>query len=240
MKLICRCLPGYETLLPRPVAASRALPDWLRAMPAQAQSETLGGAEVRTLKQCPPVLDAMQAGIIFPLAADVTVEGGQFSWDWDPPAPHTVHEAARLTRSPIGVHAPEQAQGAPFAMPDGQFVIKFNNFWTVEAPEGWSLLISHPFNREDLPFRTLAGLVDVDTFCNGFVHFPALWTDPDFSGVLKAGTPVAQAVPVRREALELDFEAMDAEHLAAHIEIQDGLQADPGLYRKNFRAKREK
>lgn len=234
MKLTCRCLPGYEGLLPKPVLADKALPDWLRAMPAKAVSETLGGAEVRTLKQCPPVLDAMQTGIVFPLATDVVVENGELSWDWDIPRVDT----SRLTRSPIGVHLPEQATGAPLNMPGGQFVIKFSNFWTIEAPEGTSLLITHPLNREDLPFRTLAGLVDVDTFCDGFVHFPALWTDPDFSGTLKAGTPVAQAIPVRREKLELIVEEMDDAHLEAHAVVQDGLQEDPGLYRKRFRASR--
>lgn len=232
MRLTVRCLPGYEPFLPKPVLAKGALPDWLKAMPSTVLSDALGGAEVRTLKHCPPMLDAMQAGILFPLAADVTVAGGALSWDWNLPA----HETARPTRSPIGLHVPEQAIGAPFDLPDDQFVVKFTNFWTVEAPQGWSLMFTHPLNRADLPFRTLSGLVDCDAFSDCFVHFPALWTDPGFEGVLKAGTPVAQAFPVRREAIELVVEEMDEDRLGAHLDVQDGLQADPGLYRKRYRS----
>lgn len=97
--------------------------------------------------------------------------------------------------SPIGVHAPEQWHGAPLRADKRHFVVKFSNFWTVETPPGVSLYFGHPFNREDLPFRSLSGIVDTDTFTRGFIHFPAIWIDPDFEGTLERGTPVAQAVP---------------------------------------------
>ncbi len=233
-RLTFRCPPGMETVLPRPVPAGTGLPDWLKAMPSTLQSEVLGGAEVRTLKHCPPLIDAMSAGVLMPLATDVTVRAGELSWDWDPPrAPGLRH-----TRSPVGVHVPEQVEGAPLKILPGRFVVKFTSFWTIEAPEGWSVLFLHPLIREDLPFRTLSGLVDCDRFSSGFVHFPALWTDPDFEGTLPAGTPVAQAIPVRREETGIAVEAMDAQHLVALAETEDGLAADPGLYRKRFRARR--
>jgi hypothetical protein len=236
MKLSFRCLPELLGHVPEPVPARASLPDWLKAVPSLVASETLGGAEVRTLKHCPPLIDALAQGVMFRLAADLTVEDGEISWDWSPPpAPQ-----ARQTRSPIGLHVPEQAAGVPFGLPEGQFVVKFTNFWTVAAPEGVSLLFTHPLNREDLPFRTLAGLVDCDRYRDGFVHFPAIWRDAGFSGCLPAGTPVAQGFPLRREALELDIGAMDARELARHGEVQDGLQDDPGLYRKTFRAPRER
>ena len=207
--------------------ARTALPDWLRTMPSTAHSPTAGG-EVRTLKQCPPFLDAMQTGILFPLAADLTVENGEFSWDTGLP----VHPVARLSRAPIGVHVPEQATGAPFADPD-RFIVKFINHWTVALPDGWSLLVTHPFNREDLPFRTLCGVVD--NFADGLVHFPALWTDERFCGTLCKGTPVAQAVPVCKNAPILDIGEMDQAALDRYLSIEDALHAEPGYYRKHHR-----
>ncbi|MDD3446341.1 MAG: hypothetical protein PHS60_13075 [Zavarzinia sp.] len=231
MKIRFSCLPGYEDYLPKPRLAAGALPDWLKRMPAEAASAVLAGANVRTVKQCPPFVDAMQGGILFPLAAEVTVRGGDFSWDWNLPR----HPESRLTRSPLGLHVPEQAVGAP-AVPPGQFVLKFTNFWTIDLPEGWSMLFGHPANRLDLPFRTLSGLVDCDRFRDGFVHFPALWTDPGFEGVLPAGTPVAQGWPVKREALEIEAGAFDDAALARHLAVEEGLQAEPGFYRKRFRA----
>lgn len=234
MKLVFRCLPELHGHVPEPVPARASLPQWLAAIPSLVASEALGGAEVRTLKHCPPLIDALSHGVMFRLACDVTVADGEISWDWSPPV-----AAGRQTRSPIGPHVPDQAAGVPFPqLKPGRFVLKFTNFWTVEAPDGVSMLFVHPLNREDLPFRTLAGVVDCDRYRDGFVHFPALWTDPTFSGTLRQGTPVAQAFPIRREALSLVCEPMDAERLAAHGEVQDGLQDDPGLYRKRFRAPR--
>jgi hypothetical protein len=233
MKIRFSCLPGYEEIVPKPRLAAGALPDWLAKMPATAPSPTLAGAEVRTVKQCPPFLDAMQAGILFPLAADLTFENGEFSWDWNlPSAP-----AGRATRSPVGVHVPEQIVGFP-GCPSGDFAIKFNAFWTIELPDGWSMLFSHPANRADLPFRTLTGRVDADRWRDGLVHFPAIWTNSGFAGTLAAGTPVAQGWPVPRERLELEFGPMDEEALARHLELQENLSREPGLYRKAHRAGR--
>jgi hypothetical protein len=234
MKIRLSCPPEYESILPRPTIASAATPDWLKKLPASVASEVLAGADVRTVKQCPPFIDAMHAGIVFPLLADVRVQkGGEFSWDWELP----VQQEVRTSRSPIGIHVPEQATGYP-GVDSGQFVIKFNNFWTVELPPGWSMLFTHPVNRTDLPFLTLTGLVDCDTFNAGFVHFPALWTDAEFEGELKAGTPVAQAWPVQREALELEISAMDGEQLERHQQVQDRLQGEHGSYRRHYRAAR--
>jgi len=230
MRLIARCHPALEGLLPRPVPAARALPDWLRDMPSEVPAEALGGASVRTLKHCPPLIDALSLGLLIPLAADLAVSAEGLSWDWSPPPlPDDL-----LTRAPIGVHVPEQAIGGPVAL-DGRSVIKFINFWTLEVPEGWSILFTHPLNREDLPFRTLSGVVDCDHFAHGYVHFPAIWTDPAFRGVLPAGTPVAQAIAVPREETQFAVEVQADAERAASRAIQEELQTARGVYRKRFR-----
>jgi len=230
MKLIARCHPLLEPLLPRPVPASRALPDWLRDMPSEVAAETLGGATVRTLKHCPPFIDALSLGLLIPLATDLHFKGGEVSWDWDPP----IIADAPITRAPIGLHAPEQATGMPIDL-GGQMVFKFINFWTLEAPDGWSLLFTHPFNRADLPFQTLTGVVDCDLFRLGYVHFPALWSDPEFEGILPRGTPVAQVIPVRREALALDVTIQTPDQIADSRGIQEALLDETGVYRRRFR-----
>src|ERR1700712_3527929 len=84
MNITFRCDPALIDLLPRPIPAKQALPDWLRAMPAKAFSE-LHGREIRTVKQCPPFVDAMSHGFMILLPCDVRVEHGVFSWDWHLP-----------------------------------------------------------------------------------------------------------------------------------------------------------
>jgi hypothetical protein len=230
MQVTFRCPPELYEILPRPVAAKDGLPDWLRTMPGEALVADLG-ANVRTLKHCPPLIDAMRAGFMIPLAAEVRVEGGAFSWDWD--LPRTA--LGRTTRSPLGFHHAEQAEGSPLHDPE-QVLLKFNSFWTIALEPGWSLLAMHPANRRDLPFETLTGLVDADLYGDGLIHFPARWRDPEFAGVLPRGTPVAQCLPVRREALALAFEPLEGDSAERFAALKDALAAEPGVYRRRYRA----
>ncbi|MEZ5666528.1 MAG: hypothetical protein R3F55_03655 [Alphaproteobacteria bacterium] len=229
--LTARCHPALQPILPRPVPAREARPDWLRDMPAEVPADSLGGIPMRTLKHCPPLVDALGLGLLMPLACDLHVADGEIAWDWNPPAlPDQL-----TSRAPIGVHAPEQASGAPLAI-TGRFVVKFMNFWTLQAPPGWSVLFTHPFGRPTTPFHTLTGLVDCDSYADGYVHFPALWTDPAFVGTIPAGTPVAQAIPLPRDRIALTVETMDAAHQAATRELQQRLQDERGVYRKDYRS----
>ena len=109
MRIVFRCDPALYDRLPRPVAARGALPDWLRSMPASAFSE-LHDQQIRTVKQCPPFVDAMAYGFVMPLPCDVTVRDGKFSWSWElPPLSVEAHP-----RSPLSFHVPAQVSGTPF------------------------------------------------------------------------------------------------------------------------------
>lgn len=201
-------------------------------MPAEAASD-FHASPVRTVKHCPPFVDAMTLGFVLPLPCDVHVADGRLSWDW--PVPKL--GAPLHPRAPIAFHAPAQLDGTPFHTP-GQVVVKFNLFWTVELEEGWSLFATHPANRPDLPFRLLSGLVDSDRFHDVGILFPAIWTDPSFSGVLPRGMPVAQCIPIRRERLDLQFATLDTHDTGRYQRTAETLLGGPGHYRKTFRASR--
>jgi len=232
MRIVFRCDPALAPYLPPPIPARAALPDWLRAMPNRAHSPTHGSA-VRTVKQCPPFIDAMSHGFIIPLPCDITVRDGALSWRWDVPDP-SVHAHPR---APISFHVPEQVTGTPLHHPD-RMLVKFNSFWTIALEPGWSLFATHPINREDLPFRLLTGLVDADRFSDVGILFPAVWTDPGFTGTLPRGMPVAQCFAVPRAAPELVCEPFSAEHAARYDETGAALLSAPGVYRRRFRARR--
>ena len=232
MRIVFRCDPALADHLPRPFPARAGLPDWVRAMPPSVFSPT-HGQQVRTVKQCPPFIDAMTYGFIIPLPCDVTVRSGALSWNWDAPTP-LVHAHPR---SPISFHVPEQVQGTPLHTPD-QVLVKFNSFWTIELEPGWSLFAVHPVNRTELPFRLVSGLVDADRFNDVGILFPAVWTDPGFSGTLPRGTPVAQCFAVPRVAPDLLFESFSAGHQARYDATAEALLSAPGVYRRRFRARR--
>ena len=232
MNITFRCDPALIDLLPRPVPAKAALPEWLRQMAPRAASG-VHQRNIRTVKQCPPFVDAMAHGFMVLLPCDVQVAAGQFSWDWPLPA-LGLHNHPR---APLSFHVPEQLAGSPLA--HGQrSAIKFNSFWTIELDPGWSLMAVHPINRDDLPFRLVTGLVDADRFSDVGINFPAVWVDPGFAGVLARGTPIAQCYAVPREAPALRCEAMSQAQLDRYDALAATIMAGPGAYRKGYRSKR--
>ena len=113
--------------------------------------------------------------------------------------------------------------------------MKFTNYWAIALPAGIGLLCTHPANRLDLPFRTVTGLVRADTYEN-FIHFPALWSDPDFSGVLPRGTPVAQCYPVPLEHVEMELATIDGDAETRFREARSAVRDGAGAFRRHHRA----
>jgi hypothetical protein len=229
MALTFGCPAALEPILPRPIPAVRGLPDWFKTMPQKAFSET-AGKDASTVKKCPPFVDAMIYGFLIPLAIDLEVRDGEFSWDFEVPQGYV----SEFSHSPIGFHDPAQVTGTPF-FEDDRFIIKFSSFWTIKAPAGYSLLFTHPVNRTDLPFTTLTGLVDCDSFHDSPLNFPARWHDATFNGVLPKGTPVAQCLPVKRENWIGQYETFSDEDQKRLIATRDKLAFEEGVYRRRYR-----
>lgn len=232
MAITFRCDPALFDVLPRPIPGSAALPEWLRKMAPRMPSD-VHQRSIRTVKQCPPFVDAMMHGFLILLPCDVIVGDGQFTWNWELPALGMKHHP----RAPISFHVPEQIAGTPFAHENAS-IIKFNSFWTVELDPNWSLMAVHPINRADLPFRLITGVVDSDRFHDVGINFPAVWSDKNFSGVLPKGTPIAQCYPVPREAPTLVFEAMSDDKMRRYDDLASKIMAAPGVYRQQHRSKR--
>jgi hypothetical protein len=227
--LTFRCPAELEGVLPPPVPAALGLPGWFKAMPSQAFN-AVNSVMGDTIKRCPPFVDAMTHGFLIPLICDLRVENGEFTWDNDLPPGGAVN----FVRSPIGFHDASQVVGTPLFEEDC-FVIKFHNLWTIEAPEGYSLLFTHPVNRFDLPFTTLTGLVDSDQYRDNWIHFPAHWHDKNFTGVLPKGTPVAQCVPVKRENWAVRTTTFTPEETQRAHDLVNAIYAETGVYRRLYR-----
>lgn len=190
-----------------PVPAKRELPDWYKNMKpyvvdnskdlpedqvALWQSEG-GSRGPSTIKRCIPVFDAISMGYILKLPVDVVVYHTA-----DDPIPWYRWSDGDKT---IRFHDFEQIEGYPVAMPEvGVPVAKFRNPWSIITPPGYSCWFTTPMHR-DLPFKILDGTVDTDTY-HAPVEFPFFLTDPSWTGLIPAGTPIAQVVPFKREEYE--------------------------------------
>jgi hypothetical protein len=186
---------------PAPYPAIKALPDWLKDLAGTIQLPGVRG-NLRTVKQCPPFLDAMTGGYIIPLCGDVRF---------------AMSEAGELTfecpngDTSIETHHLAQVAGSPW---DNAPVVKFMNPWVIVTPPGYSTLFLPPLNRESIPFNILAGVVDTDSFYSP-VNFPAACLMQRGSKcTLLRSTPLVQVIPFKREEWHSQIWHADARRLA--------------------------
>ena len=76
------------------------------------------------------------------MPVDLQIRDGKFTWNFEIPKGFV----SEYAHSPIGFHDPSQVAGTPF-FDDDRFIIKFNNFWTIEAPLGYFYLGRALVNR---------------------------------------------------------------------------------------------
>lgn len=75
--------------------------------------------------------------------------------------------------------------------------------WGMKLPEGYSALYSQPFNRFELPFLTVSGIIDNDKVeLPGTIPF---FMSKDFVGTVPKGTPFIQIIPFKRENWESEI-----------------------------------
>lgn len=170
---------------PPPYPASRNVPDWYKQLDAEFATGGPQSEVMPTIKRCPPFLDAMCGGYIIPLSMDI-----QFTTD----ARGNLSYACKMDI--VHTHLAGQYKGTPFG---NQVIVKFYNIWIIRTPPGYSTLLVQPMNRFHIPFLMLSGVVETDNWYLE-IHFPAICQlPPNSQYLMKAGTPLMQAIPFPRE-----------------------------------------
>ena len=186
---------------PKPAASS--IPDWLVKMHAyggfhgiaEGVKTTLNHAEPNsTIKRCVPVLDAATAGYIIYTHSDIWVEK-------DPRESEQMFQ----TRGPLNISSHEygQAKLHPSARKDTSFS-KFNNPWMIKTPKGYSTLFVSPMHNPNGIFTAFPAVVDTDSYTQE-INFPFMLDNPEFTGLIPAGTPIIQAIPFKRESWQMEI-----------------------------------
>lgn len=165
-----------DTFIDHPRAAKHELPNWFQNLEGVVQG-------TRTVKACPPFIDAMAMGYHLTLSADIYINKGELQQISKVPV------VIQFSENTFAVHAiPDEFIKSPFQL---------QNFFITETPKGYSSLVLPPLNRPDLPFMTMSGVVETDTFPAPIKPF--FFIRQDFTGVIKEGTPIAQVIPFKRE-----------------------------------------
>jgi hypothetical protein len=182
-----------------PKLASAFVPDWYKKLESYINGEkkpTGNGTSAATIKRCMPVFDAIIGGYIIVSAADVfvsqkeTQDGGKQPWfEWS-------------NYGLIQFHPIEQAPEHPNR--NGHMAYpKWINPWAIKTPKGYSVLFTQPMHRES-SFTILPGIVDTDTY-TAPVNFPFVLNDVNFEGLIPAGTPIAQVIPIKRDKWQMSL-----------------------------------
>jgi len=92
--------------------------------------------------------------------------------------------------------------------------------WKITTSPGYSLWITHPSHRNDLPFFTLNAFIDADNYPSSLV-LPFFIKD-GFEGIIKEGTPVAQIIPIKRDnwkSIEDNFSSQELLNMENYSKI---------------------
>lgn len=177
-----------------PVPAKAHIPEWLKKLAPYGADKSLklynGGGFNQTAKRCVPMVDAVMLGYTIVLTEDISVEEG-------PGVP--------LYRWPeglgLGFHPRSQVESEPSGKPP---IPKWNNPFGITTPKGYSTLFVPPIMANPV-FNIFSGVVDTDTY-HVPVRLPFELSQPDWAGIVPAGTPIAQVIPFRRETWKLEVE----------------------------------
>jgi hypothetical protein len=175
-----------------PKPARLEVPSWYKKIETQylksPKFDEQGTLLNTSLKQCVPFFDAMTAGYIQKTWCDtyISIEGDSIKYTFPTiPGPMGVRDVTHIK------YFDEEFYPAEFF---------WNTPWQAKVPKGYSVIVTHPLNRTDLPFLTTSGIIDAD----GYHHSPfgsmPFYIKKGFEGIIPAGTPMYQFIPIKRES----------------------------------------
>jgi hypothetical protein len=168
--------------------AKKFIPEWYKKAESYVKDAPIYLQQNLTIKHCMPFLDAYTNGYMILLQGDLLVkkdENGEHELQW--------------VRDPlVTVRSPESHQGLPMANNHSSQYFSWAITNVIKLPKNYSMLITHPLNRFDLPFTTLSGIVD-EAASTGAISF---FVNKDFEGIIPKGTPIAQILPFKQDNWE--------------------------------------
>ena len=253
-------IAGYDELnvsvakLYPPYPAAKQLPEWYKDLPSIYESKDIPGGPTKSAKTCPGIFDMLRSGYIIPAWSDM-------AWQYNPDEdyPENMKEAYPKIISSndhlrVRYHEAQQIQGCPMNhgqnRPHNKFV-KLHSPWYIESPEDISIMYIHPYFRRSTDYTVMPGIIDpwIDKISNKEVNIFIELHSPNTEIWIKAGDPLVQVIPFRREnyRLNIDTTKEDAERfqllqikqslkLPVVTDNEKKLQRNRGTKNKNYDA----
>jgi hypothetical protein len=228
-----------------PKPSSSFIPEWYKELNSYIgdQKKPTDGTPLITAKKCMPIFDSITSGYIITTYCDIWItqekisdevaislglkeEKSQPFYQWSNAEAIEFHPKEQMP-----VHPDKGSHAGPYP--------KLVNPWSIKTPKGYSTLFVPPVHRES-PFSILPGLVDTDRYI-GPVNFPFVLKNADtFEGLIPAGTPFAQAIPIKRDSWKMsinDEKSKEAEEVMLQMKLLNSKFFDK--YKNLFRQTKE-
>lgn len=186
-----------EAAQAEPTTASSQLPEWYKTLPRYINNsdKPIKSLGVKDLKTCSPFRDVMISGYMYLLAADIEVTisaTGDVDIFYNRNLPFSVVEKRGNINDPNC-----QGHGMPHPLGTSPVMFAWSSMWGTKTNKKDSILVTHPFNRHDLPFVTTSAIIDSGYF--GVAGNIPFFIKEGFTGIIPKGTPIAQIIPFERQ-----------------------------------------
>lgn len=232
--------PDVPFYVDPPMPGSSLIPDWFRKGESFLSRETNKVAskddpfKTAGMKGCMPFFDSLTSGYLLLTWADVEItknddDGGLVEFKYLEPdiygKPTETNNDYRMIIERTG----DLGHTIPRPVGHSYNHMAWSSQWGMSLPKGWSLLITHPMNRFDLPFTTMSAIMESDRFSpNGNIPF---FIQKGWTGIIPKGTPFAQIVPIKRSSWISTFSKMTTKDKFLAISARE---VDYGFYRSKI------
>jgi hypothetical protein len=232
-----------EKNIPMPKPAKLYIPEWYKESPSFVDYDNNSytnklsfykpGVPSATIKTCMPFLDTLSFGYIQETWCDIFIEYKNnqllYHYSYNPDVANPII-SDRSTDAMAKMPVPTGFNGNIF--------FHWSRVWNPVLPKGYSSLITHPFNRDDLPFRCASGIIDSDRyFLNGKVGF---FIKENFTGLIPKGTPMYQIIPFKKESWKIkDFISKNKTSIMMEQQKNNIQSVFSGGYKKKYWNKKD-
>lgn len=230
-----------------PQPAKLFLPDWYRNGEAFLNKETFELTDVHDkhkragMKYCMPFFDAMVSGYMIQSWVDVEVTHNSdnvIKWRYIKENEYTgkFEEIENYPNEMIFERPGDLGHTIPRPAGHAKNHMTLGGIWGVHVPKNWSVLVTHPMNRFDLPFTTMSGLMDSDGF-TASGNIPFFFRD-GWTGVIPKGTPFAQLLPIKRSSWVSQVDTHQKANYSQYVG-RKAREVQYGYYKQNVWVKKE-
>jgi len=193
-----------------PIKQSKdVLPKWVNSAKQNysARKKATNG-RLNHIYQCPGIFDVMNQGYVVPMWHDVIINtnGDPDAFSWTVPT----NELVELV--PDTGLIENQSNGIGNLMPSKPWslnsLIKINTPWNVIAPRGVKLLILPVPYPDSFEFESSIGILDPGY--SNEINLQMYYNVPQGDFTIKAGTPLAQIIPLSEQKFQLVCREMNS------------------------------